>query len=120
MVAELPGIVEKRLGRLGTLEARITRADTVEVFKIAKGLVGLQRGDFFEMEEGQRTRGHTLRFHVKDTRRMCIPSVRYSWNVSPVEAVSCTNSTINTAHIYGALRKPYVKYYSPVLPWPVT
>ena len=42
------GIYEERLRqtRLVTLEARRTRADIIEVFKIMKGLEGLNREDF--------------------------------------------------------------------------
>ena len=46
-----------RQSRLVTLEARRTRADIIEVFKIMKGLEGLNREDFFEMEVDKRTRG---------------------------------------------------------------
>ena len=50
------GIYEERLTqtRLVTLEARRTRADIIEVFKIMKGLEGLNREDFFEMEVDKR------------------------------------------------------------------
>ena len=46
---ELPGMeYEERLRqtRIVTLEARRTRADIIEVFKIMKGLGGLNREDF--------------------------------------------------------------------------
>ena len=50
MMEELRGMeYEERLRqtRLVTLEARRTRADIIEVFKIMKGLEGLNREDFF-------------------------------------------------------------------------
>ena len=50
MMEELRGMeYEERLTqtRLVTLEARRTRADIIEVFKIMKGLEGLNREDFF-------------------------------------------------------------------------
>ena len=64
-----------------------------------KGLEGLKREDFFEMEVEKRTRGHTLKIHKKVARLDCR---RYSfsqrvvnnWNALPVEAVSCT--TVNS------------------------
>ena len=49
MMEELRGMeYEERLRqtRLVTLEARRTRADIIEVFKIMKGLEGLNREDF--------------------------------------------------------------------------
>ena len=75
------------------------RADIIEVFKIMKGLEGLKREHFFEMEVEKRTRGHTLKIHKKGARLDCR---RYSfsqrvvnnWNALPVEAVSCT--TVNS------------------------
>ena len=50
MMEELRGMeYEERLRqtRLVTLEAWRTRADIIEVFKIMKGLEGLNREDFF-------------------------------------------------------------------------
>ena len=96
MMEELRGMeYEERLRqtRLVTLEARRTRADIMEVFKIMKGLEGLNKEDFFEMEVDKRTRGHTLKIHKKGT---CLNCRRYSfnqrvvnnWNASPAEAVS--------------------------------
>ena len=57
MMEELTGMEYDeclRQTRLVTLEARRTRADIIEVFKIMKGLEleGLNREDFFEMEVG--------------------------------------------------------------------
>ena len=85
--------------RLVTLEARRTRADIIEVFKIMKGLEGLNREDFFEMEVDKRTRGHTLKILKRGARLDCR---KYSfsqrvvniWNALPAEAVSCT--TVNS------------------------
>ena len=102
MMEEVRGMdYEERLRQtsLVTLEARRTRADIIEVFKIMKGLEGLKREDFFEMEVEKRTRGHTLKIHKKGARLDCR---RYSfsqrvvnnWNALPVEAVSCT--TVNS------------------------
>ena len=64
-----------------------------------KGLEGLNREDFFEMEVEKRTRGHTLTIHKKSVRLDCR---RYSFsqrvvnnlNALHVEAVSC--STVNS------------------------
>ena len=102
MMEEVRGMdYEERLRQtsLVTLEARRTRADIIEVFKIMKGLEGLKREDFFEMKVQKRTRGHTLKIHKKGARLDCR---RYSfsqrvvnnWNALPVEAVSCT--TVNS------------------------
>ena len=60
-----------RQTRLVTLEARRTRADIIEVFKIMKGLEGLNREDFFEMEVDKRTRGHTLKILKRGARLDC-------------------------------------------------
>ena len=87
-----------RQTRLVTLEARRTRADIIEVLKIMKGLEGLNREDFFEMEVDKRTRGHTLKI-LK--RGACLDCRKYSfsqrvvnnWNALSAEAVSCT--TVN-------------------------
>ena len=101
MMEELRGMeYEERLRqtRLVTLEARRTSADIIEVFKIMKGLEGLNREDFFEMEVDKRTRGHTLKILKRGARLDCR---KYSfsqrvvniWNALPAEAVSCT--TVN-------------------------
>ena len=91
MMEEARGMeYEERLRQtsLVTLEARRTRADIIEVFKIMKGLEGLKREDFFEMEVEKRTRGHTLKIDKKGARLDCR---RYSfsqrvvnnWNALP-------------------------------------
>ena len=74
MMEEVRGMdYEERLKQtsLVTLEARITRAGIIEVFKIMKGLEGLNREDFFEMEVEKRTGGHTLKIHKKGARLDC-------------------------------------------------
>ena len=62
---------EERLRQtsLVTLEARRTRADIIEVFKVMKGIEGLNREDFFEMEVEKRTRGH----YVENSQERCAP-----------------------------------------------
>ena len=102
MMEELRGMeYEERLRqtRLVTLEARRTRADITEVFKIMKGLEGLNREDFFEMEVDKRTRGHTLKILKRGARLDCrkysfSQRVVNNWNALPAEAVSCT--TVNS------------------------
>ena len=74
MMEELRGMeYEERLRqtRLVTLEARRTRAGIIEMFKIMKGLEGLNREDFFEMEVDKRTRGHTLKILKMGARLDC-------------------------------------------------
>ena len=73
MMVELRGMeyVERlRQTRLVTREAWRTRADIIEVFKTMKGLEGLNREDFFEMEVDKRTRGHTLTIHERCASRL--------------------------------------------------
>ena len=87
MMEELRGMeYEERLTqtRLVTLvEARRTRADIIEVFKIMKGLEGLNREDFFEMEVDKRTRGHTLKIVKRgariDCRKYSLPGGSKRW-----------------------------------------
>ena len=74
MMDDLRGMeYEERLRhtRLVTLEARRTRADIIEVFKIMKGLEGLNSEDFFEMEVDKRTRVHTLNILKRGARLDC-------------------------------------------------
>ena len=81
---ELRGMeYEERLRqtRLVTLEARRTRADINEVFKIMKGLEGLNREEFFDMEVDMRTSGHTLRGARLDCRKYSFSQrVVTNWN----------------------------------------
>ena len=63
-----------------------------------KGLEGLNREDFFEMEVDKRTRGA----YVENSKEGCTPRlpkvllqrVVNNWNALPAEAVSCT--TVNS------------------------
>ena len=64
-----------------------------------KGLEGLNREDFFEMEVDKRTRGNTLNILKRGGRLDCrkysfSQSVVNNWNALPAEAVSCT--TVNS------------------------
>ena len=116
----------KRYGIGGTFEADQTshtrstenKGNIIEVFKIMKGLEGLNRDDFFEMEVDKRTRGHMLKILKRgarlDRRRYSFSQrVVNNWNALPAEAVSCT--TVNSfkgkiapliQHIWGVFHKP--------------
>ena len=66
---------EERLKRIGltTLEMRRERADLLEVFKILKGMEGLDRDHFFKdavegRESGMVTRGHSMKLYKKRVR----------------------------------------------------
>ncbi len=66
---------EERLKRIGLtkLELRRERADMLEVFKILKGMEGLDRDHFFidavdGRENGMMTRGHALKLYKKRVR----------------------------------------------------
>ena len=66
---------EERLKRIGltTLEMRRERADLLEVFKIMKGMEGLDRDHFFKdavegRESGIVTRGHSMKLYKKRVR----------------------------------------------------
>ena len=81
--------------RLVTLEARRTRADIIEVFKIMNGLEGLNREDFFEMEVDKRTRGHTLKILKRGARLDCR---KYSFGqrvVNNLERIACRGSVVH-------------------------
>jgi len=82
---------------LMTLETRRERADMLEVFKIVKGLEGVQEKDFFIRDKGK-GRGHEFKLYKKRVRldiakysfgnRVCTP-----WNDLPCSVV--TAPTVN-------------------------
>ena len=51
--------IQRGATRMMELEAWRIRANMIKLLKITKGLEGLKREDFFEMEEGQTTRRHS-------------------------------------------------------------
>ena len=97
MMEELRGMeYEERLRqtRLVTLEARRTRADIIEVFKIMKGLEGLNREDFFEMEVDKRTRAA----YVENSKERCtprLPKVLLQPRVKYLERIACRGSVVH-------------------------
>ena len=87
-----------RLVELGlyTLEERRNRADLVEVYKMLNGLSRLPFGTFFELREGDRTRGNSLKL----TKHRCRLDLRQhffaervvnSWNRLSNDAVTATS-----------------------------
>ena len=96
---------EERLKRMGLtkLEVRRERADLLEVFKILKGMEGLDRDHFFRdvvegVESGMTTRGHSLKLYK---RRFRLEAGRFSfgnrvvgmWNSLPGDIVE--EETVN-------------------------
>jgi hypothetical protein len=67
---------EERLRRIGLtkLEVRRERADMLEVFKILKGMEGLDKNNFFiedveAKDSGRMTRGHSMKLYKKGVRK---------------------------------------------------
>ncbi len=91
---------EQRLNKLKltTLETRRIRGDMLEVFKIVKGLEGLNASDFFEFSTST-TRGHTLKL-FKQRSRLDVRKYSFSqrvineWNSLPEDAINV--DTINS------------------------
>ena len=96
---------EERLKRMGLtkLELRRERADLLEVFKILKGMEGLDRDHFFgenvdEVDKGMITRGHSLKLYK---RRFRLEAGKFSfgnrvvdmWNSLPGDIVE--EETVN-------------------------
>jgi ribonucleases P/MRP protein subunit RPP40 len=96
---------EERLKRIGltTLEVRRERADLLEVFKILKGMEGLDRDQFFSDAgnvggKGMKTRGHHMKLYKKGVR---LEAGKFSfgnrvvgmWNSLPREVVE--QDTVN-------------------------
>ena len=96
---------EGRLSKIGitTLELRRERADLLEMFKIMKGMEGLEKEYFFKegievRKKGVRTRGHSMKVYKKGFR---LDTGKYSfgnrvidkWNALPEYIVE--QNTIN-------------------------
>ena len=87
-----------RLMELGlyTLEERRNRADLIEVYKMLNGLSRLPFGTFFELREGDRTRGNSLKL-IKHRSRLDLRQhffserVVNSWNRLSNDAVTATS-----------------------------
>ena len=83
---------------LNRLDKRRIRSDLVETFKILNGYYNIDKGLFFDLDDGGR-RGHELklfkrRFHL-DTRKFVFSNrVVDNWNVLSAQTVnSCTIHT---------------------------
>jgi len=70
----MPGLIDRsykerlRILALLCLEERRNRADLVEVFKMWKGMSAVPFADFFELDMGGRTRGHTAKLRKHHCR----------------------------------------------------
>ena len=87
-----------RVTGLTTLETRRERADMLEVFKILKGMEGLQEKDFF-VRHNERGRGHNFKLYKK---RFNLDIAKFSfgnricttWNNLPHDAVDALSINV--------------------------
>src|SRR6266536_4144867 len=91
---------ENRLSELGitTLETRRLRGDLIEVFKILKGLEGIDRDKLFLLSFNK-LRGHDLKLYKRhcrlDIRKYFFTQrIVTAWNNLPADIVAC--NTVNT------------------------
>ena len=82
-----------RICGLTTLHRRRIRGDLIETFKIMTGREGVKREDFFQIDEGQRTRGHSMKIY----KQRCRTTLRQStfsnrvvddWNALPQTVIN--------------------------------
>jgi len=97
--ASVTDIARLKHVKLWTLEDRRIRADLLEVFKMVHGMSVVDTGTFFEIDNSNRTRGHTLKLkkgRVATDLRQHFFSERVinTWN--HLDAAVIEAGTINT------------------------
>ena len=92
---------EERLTRLDlmSLERRLRRGDLIETYKIVTGKVDIDAGQFFELQDDGRTRGHHLKLKKRRSthhfRNMSFANrVVNPWNELPDHVVSAPSTNV--------------------------
>ena len=101
---------EERLKRVGltTLETRGFRADLIEVYKVLKGLEGIDKDIFFKMNQ-RKSRGNSMKLK-KEQARLDLRKYNFSnrvnneWNSLPENVVTSDSMNIFKGNLDRYLR----------------